>query len=91
MKDWIKKNGLEYKLILESERVHLYEINDGTSYEVNQLVEQKKDSLVRKAGWYLSSNEAFGSFGNRSRVFYNEDSATKYYNELNKEIRDERK
>lgn len=91
MKDWNKKNGLVYKLILESKRVHLYEVNNGTSYEVSQLTEQRADNEIRGAGWYLPSNEAFSSFGNKSRVFYKEDTATKYYNELNKETRDERK
>ena len=90
MKGWNKKNGLVYKLMLETERVHLYEVNNGTSFEVAELVEQKKDGLVRDAGWYLPSSERFGSHGNKSRVFYKEYTATRYYNELNKQLRDER-
>ena len=90
MKTWSKKNGLDYKLMLESPRVHLYEVNDGTSYEVVHLKNQRTSNEFREAGWHLPSNEEFASFGNKSKVFYKEDSAIRYYNELNKQFRNER-
>ena len=82
MKDWNKKNGLEYKLLIENRIFQVYEVNGGTSYEVAHLTKIGKGNPHRDPGYYLPSNEQFGSFGNKSRVFYKKESAFKYFHEL---------